>query len=97
MVNKSVTNTYYLSYVITHELESFLGDQLKIRFLQDERFYIFQTFNDISWATYNDEQRCEYVMSNIWKLRTMQVYQPWFPPGGLNTDSSDYKSEALTN
>ena len=23
--------------------------------------------------------------------------QPWFPPGGLNTDSPDYKSGALTN
>ena len=60
-------------------------------------FTSFRLLNDISWATYNDEQRCEYVMSNIWKLRNMQVYQPWFPPGGLNTDSPDYKSGALTN
>ena len=62
MVNKSVTNTYHLSYVTTHELNSFLGDHSKKTELYKMRdFTSFKLSNDISWATYNDEQRCEYA------------------------------------
>ena len=59
MVNKSVTNTYHLSYVTTHELNSFLGNHPKKTELYKMRD--FTSFNDISWATCNAKQRCEDV------------------------------------
>lgn len=44
-MNSKQNGQFYLlfTYVTTHELGSFLGDQSKISSLQDERFYIFQT------------------------------------------------------